>query len=268
MTRVGLAGVGVWGTKWLREVRPELVLRNKFWNKSGTDVTPTTTDLSHFLEASTTHVIVATPTETHFDIVSAALEAGKHVLCEKPLAETADQVRELMRLAEKHDRRLWVSYPHLWHPALEEARCGEARDFTCCFVGPTPRAPLLDWGPHALSTGLWLLGGDAVVEEVLSSSARRISSDTGSKLVGLSSSSGTVSCTFGWAREKFTSLHSFPGHFFPETAEGVLRYSGEPAEPSTLRRMFDAWVSGEDDDRGDLHLTLRVHEILDEVMKT
>ena len=41
-------------------------------------------------------VIVATPPRTHHAIVRAALEAGKHVLVEKPLAKTSDEARDLI----------------------------------------------------------------------------------------------------------------------------------------------------------------------------
>ena len=46
-------------------------------------------------------VIVATPPEPRFDLARAALEAGKHVLLEKPIALHADQAMELQRLSSK-----------------------------------------------------------------------------------------------------------------------------------------------------------------------
>ena len=46
-------------------------------------------------------VAIATPAATHFDLVRAALEAGKHVLVEKPMAPTSDQCLRLIELAQR-----------------------------------------------------------------------------------------------------------------------------------------------------------------------
>src|SRR4051812_33592220 len=54
-------------------------------------------DLSAMLkEAKPELVAVATPVGTHYGLVSAALEAGCHVLCEKPLAETVKDAEALV----------------------------------------------------------------------------------------------------------------------------------------------------------------------------
>lgn len=47
-------------------------------------------------------VHVCTPNRSHFEIVTKAIAAGKHVLCEKPLAMTSGESAELKSLAEKH----------------------------------------------------------------------------------------------------------------------------------------------------------------------
>src|SRR5262249_9179219 len=46
-------------------------------------------------------VLVLTPTPSHFEISRAALQAGKHVLCEKPMAMTLDEAAELVELARR-----------------------------------------------------------------------------------------------------------------------------------------------------------------------
>jgi predicted dehydrogenase len=46
-------------------------------------------------------VALAVPTPMHFDLAMKAIKKGKHVLCEMPLAETIDKVRELQKAAEK-----------------------------------------------------------------------------------------------------------------------------------------------------------------------
>ena len=57
-------------------------------------------------------VAIATPAATHFDLVRAALEAGKHVLVEKPLTPTVDEGRKLAELADQRQPRPDVR-PHL-----------------------------------------------------------------------------------------------------------------------------------------------------------
>jgi predicted dehydrogenase len=63
-------------------------------------------------------VAIATPTVTHHPLVRAALEHGKHVLVEKPLAASAAQGRELVELAERADRVLLVGHVFLYNAAI------------------------------------------------------------------------------------------------------------------------------------------------------
>jgi predicted dehydrogenase len=51
-------------------------------------------------------VIVSTPPLAHFDPTKLALESGRHVLCEKPLAMNISQAEEMVQLAKKHNRLL------------------------------------------------------------------------------------------------------------------------------------------------------------------
>ena len=55
---------------------------------------------------------IATPTTLHAPIAVAALDAGMHVLCEKPMAENADTARLMVEAAERNDRVLDVSFNH------------------------------------------------------------------------------------------------------------------------------------------------------------
>lgn len=49
-------------------------------------------------------VSIATPNGTHYEITKAALEAGLHVVCEKPLCFTIEQAEELAYLAKKQKK--------------------------------------------------------------------------------------------------------------------------------------------------------------------
>ncbi|WP_394236792.1 Gfo/Idh/MocA family protein [Niallia oryzisoli] len=55
-------------------------------------------------------VSIATPNGTHYAITKAALEAGLHVICEKPLFFTSEEVLEIKELAEKQGKIVGVTY--------------------------------------------------------------------------------------------------------------------------------------------------------------
>ena len=75
-------------------------------------------------------VIVCTPPSSHAEISIAAMKAGKHVLCEKPLASTVEDAIEMVRVAKATGRVLKCGLNHRHHPAIWEARKRlEAGDF-------------------------------------------------------------------------------------------------------------------------------------------
>lgn len=64
-------------------------------------------------------VAICTPTNTHFDVARRAMEAGKHVFIEKPLATTAAECEALIHLAQKRRRKLMVGHVFLYNPAVQ-----------------------------------------------------------------------------------------------------------------------------------------------------
>ncbi|MGM0216100.1 Gfo/Idh/MocA family protein [Enterococcus sp. AZ109] len=67
-------------------------------------------------------VSIATPNGTHYEITKAALEAGLHVVCEKPLCFTVDEAEELGQLAKRQNKVVGVTYGYSGHQMIEEAR--------------------------------------------------------------------------------------------------------------------------------------------------
>ncbi len=67
-------------------------------------------------------VTVATPNNTHYEIVKAFLEAGIHVLCEKPLTMTVKEALALEKLATRKQRMLAVNFGYTGYPMVREAR--------------------------------------------------------------------------------------------------------------------------------------------------
>lgn len=94
-------------------------------------------------------VHICTPNATHAAIARAALEAGKHVICEKPLATTATDAAALTALAA--DRGLVAAVPFIYrfHPMAREARARVARGETGRLLS-VQGAYLQDWlaAPH------------------------------------------------------------------------------------------------------------------------
>lgn len=64
-------------------------------------------------------IVLATPVHTHFALAKAALEAGKGVMVEKPLAETSAQCLELVEIAERTSTTLMVGHVFLYNSAVQ-----------------------------------------------------------------------------------------------------------------------------------------------------
>jgi len=67
-------------------------------------------------------VHVCTPNHLHRPMAQAALEAGKHVVCEKPLATTLEDARALAALATANALVATVPFVYRYHPVVREAR--------------------------------------------------------------------------------------------------------------------------------------------------
>ena len=72
-------------------------------------------------------VTVATPNVTHFEITKSFLEAGFHVLCEKPLTATLDEARTLVGIARDSGRVCAVNYGYSGYPMVRHMRAMVAR---------------------------------------------------------------------------------------------------------------------------------------------
>jgi predicted dehydrogenase len=67
-------------------------------------------------------IIIATPASTHFDFAQRALQAGKHVLVEKPLASCSNEALELIDLAAAKERVLMVDHTFLYTAAVRRIK--------------------------------------------------------------------------------------------------------------------------------------------------
>jgi predicted dehydrogenase len=113
-------------------------------------------------------VAIATPPHTHFELVSRALEAGKHVLVEKPLARTADEAARLVALAEERGLVLVPGHTFVYSPSVNKVRnlirsdeLGEVYFVTSSRMNLglyQQDGVILDLAPHDLSILLHWLG--------------------------------------------------------------------------------------------------------------
>src|SRR3954470_21900746 len=194
--RIGLIGVGYWGPNYARVIAEtpdaELVWacdrveeNLKIVHAHGRQLT---TDPAEVLGAdSVDAVVVATPTRTHAELTSAALEAGKHVLCEKPLATSVADCEQLAERAQAADRVLMVGHTFLFNPAFRKLRelvvAGEAGDTLYCHTTRTGLGPvrqdvnaLWDLAPHDVS--MLLAVTERPVESVTATGAAYLHPDT------------------------------------------------------------------------------------------
>ena len=129
---IGLIGLGYWGPNHLR-VLQESDTASLRWicdsDQSRVDRfasrtrAGTTTELEHVLEdPKTDAVIIATPISTHYDLARRSLEAGKHVLVEKPLAGTAEEADRLIELADDRGHALMCGHTFLFSPPVMAIR--------------------------------------------------------------------------------------------------------------------------------------------------
>lgn len=113
-------------------------------------------------------VVIATPVPTHYELAKRALEAGKHVFVEKPPAMRAEEMEELVALAEERGLVLMPGHLLLYHPGLRKVKelvdSGALGEIACVYgnrqnlgVIRSNENALWSLGVHDLSVILWLL---------------------------------------------------------------------------------------------------------------
>jgi predicted dehydrogenase len=83
---------------------------------------PVTSWTAALADDSVEAVVIATPSVTHAELVSAALDAGRHVLVEKPLAGSVEEAAELARSAERRDLVIMCDQTYRFAPAVAAIR--------------------------------------------------------------------------------------------------------------------------------------------------
>lgn len=121
---------------------------------------------------------VCTPNNSHSEITCCALYAGKHVMCEKPMAKTAEQAEAMLKAAKETGKKLTIGYQNRFRSDslyLKEAcKANELGDIYYAKAYAIRRravptwgvfldaeaqggGPLIDIGTHALDLTLWMM---------------------------------------------------------------------------------------------------------------
>jgi UDP-2-acetamido-3-amino-2,3-dideoxy-glucuronate N-acetyltransferase len=124
---IGMIGAGYWGKNILRNLHELGVLhticdtdqtRLDGYRSEYSQVALTTSVADVLGNDSVRAVAIAAPAHTHYELVRAALDGGKDVFVEKPLALTLSQGEDLVKRAETLNRVLMVGHILQYHPAV------------------------------------------------------------------------------------------------------------------------------------------------------
>ncbi len=184
MVSIGVVGCGHWGPNHIRifsqisGVKVSMCSdldegRLQAVNASFPDI-QTTKDYKKILGSPAIDAVcIATPTATHYHLVKEALQAGKHVLCEKPLSLQASECVELKSLADHQGKILAVGHIFLFNEGIrklkEYVQSGELGNIYYAHSERTNLGPfrydvnaLWDLAPHDLSIFNYLFDGAPV----------------------------------------------------------------------------------------------------------
>ncbi|WP_227001918.1 Gfo/Idh/MocA family protein [Virgibacillus necropolis] len=136
-------------------------------------------DYKELLQDATIDVVhVCTPNISHAEISIAALKAGKHVMCEKPMAKTSEEAKRMIEAAEETGKKLTIGYNNRFRQDSQHLRkVSERGDLGEVYFAkahairrravPTwgvfldeekqGGGPLIDIGTHALDLTLWMM---------------------------------------------------------------------------------------------------------------
>jgi len=142
-------------------------------------------------------IIATTPETTHYPFTKAALLAGKHVLIEKPLAQTEAEADELIRLARERNLKLTVGYSQRFNPrmaymrrAIQSGRIGQVvtclvsrnvtRELGKKITGRVRLSPAAMEATHDLDYLMWCLAPRKPIKVYSQTSGRLFTEQFGS----------------------------------------------------------------------------------------
>lgn len=143
-------------------------------------------------------IVVATPDDTHYEMTMTTLDAGLHVLCEKPVALNADHARQMYEKAEAARVKHMVMFTARWFPNYRYVKqlidsdylgqpyhahlrhvggYGRPTGYSWRFDGERSHGILGDLGSHLIDRARWYLGDVTSVSAHLASFVQHVDSD-------------------------------------------------------------------------------------------
>ncbi len=131
--KVGVIGLGYWGPNLVRNFHQhpktnvvgvcDLSTINIAKVKDRyNDISFGTTDYKELIKQDLDLVAIATPPETHYEIAKECLEAGKHILVEKPFTRTTKEAESLIELSERKGLKIFVDHTFVFHPVVRKIK--------------------------------------------------------------------------------------------------------------------------------------------------
>jgi scyllo-inositol 2-dehydrogenase (NAD+) len=123
-------------------------------------------------------LVIATSTQTHYEILTAAIKSGKPIFCEKPITYTLEEAEEIVEMVMKNNIYLQVGFMRRFDPGhiaakkmIAEGECGKPIYIHDCQRDPNGPPPayvpqsgglFVDMGIHDLDVARWLMDSEIV----------------------------------------------------------------------------------------------------------
>jgi predicted dehydrogenase len=208
--RIGIVGAGRWAEHMYLpslDVHPEVEIAaicgrhreraEAFAKRHG--IARVFTDYRRLIEHGNLHaLLIATPDDLHYPVVMHALDAGLHVLCEKPLANSADEARAMLAKAEAAGVKHMILFIGRWAPHFQHmkrlladgyigrafqarlsflAGFGRRGEYLWRFDRQRANGAVADLGSHMIDLARWYLGDVAKVSAHLATFVDRPGAD-------------------------------------------------------------------------------------------
>lgn len=179
---VGIIGVGRWGTNYLRTfsqldgasvkwicATKEATLKEALLKVTAKNPVKITTNYRDILnDGEVDAVAIASSGSTHYRLAKEALQSGKHVIVEKPLAFHSKDAKELIKISKKKRKILMVGHLHRYNPGIQRLKAdidkgifGKISFIHFSHFGNGPvrsdMGVIWDFFPHTVSILLYLL---------------------------------------------------------------------------------------------------------------